>query len=787
MRYAKINVGLEPFNFFFNMQRILFLFLFFPTVILAQQSTGTIRGFVYDKETGEPVIFTNVVLKGTTYGAATDVNGYYTIIKVPAGDYTISVTYLGYDTLQMPVSVKAGQIVNQKLYIQKSSIKLKTVDISAEKIEARTEVKTSVVKITPKEIKQIPTIGGEPDLAQYLQVLPGVVFTGDQGGQLYIRGGSPIQNKVLLDGMIVYNPFHSIGLFSVFDTDIIRNADIYTGGFGAEYGGRVSSIMDIKTKDGNKKRLAGKVGASTFGAKLLLEGPIKKQSEEGGGSSSFIFSAKNSYLSQSSKLIYSYIDPNGLPFDFTDLYGKVSLNAANGSKVNFFGFNYDDRVRYKAVSNLNWKSYGGGSNFVLVPSGTSMLVEGNFAYSSYLIKLEEGSNPPRQSSIDGFNMGFNFTSFRGDDEIKYGVEILGFQTDFQFYNELNRKIMQKDNTTEFATFVKVKKVLGKLVLEPSFRAHYYASLNNFSPEPRLGLKYNIADKLRFKASGGLYSQNLIQANSDRDVVNLFYGFLSGPDNLPNKFTEKDGSVREVTHRLQKGNHVIAGFEVDIARNLDFNIEVYNKNFTQLTNLNRNKIFEDNADNASRPDAEKKDFIIETGQARGIDFTLKYEYKRIYVWAVYSLAKVDRWDGIIEYYPVFDRRHNVNLVGTYTFGKDLNWEFDCRWNYGSGFPFTPTQGFYEDVKFSGINTNYVTANGTLGIQYGDLNSKRLPQYHRFDVTLKRKFEFRKNMTLDAVLSITNVYNRENIFYFDRVKYERVNQLPFMPSAGFTLTF
>ncbi|MFN7014598.1 MAG: carboxypeptidase-like regulatory domain-containing protein, partial [Bacteroidia bacterium] len=130
---------------------------------------------------GEPVIFTNVVLKGTTYGAATDVNGYYTIIKVPAGDYTISVTYLGYDTLQMPVSVKAGQIVNQKLYIQKSSIKLKTVDISAEKIEARTEVKTSVVKITPKEIKQIPTIGGEPDLAQYLQVLPGVVFTGDQG------------------------------------------------------------------------------------------------------------------------------------------------------------------------------------------------------------------------------------------------------------------------------------------------------------------------------------------------------------------------------------------------------------------------------------------------------------------------------------------------------------------------------------------------------------------------------------------------------------------------------
>jgi outer membrane receptor protein involved in Fe transport len=115
----------------------------------------------------------------------------------------------------------------------------------------------SVQKITPKEIDKLPSIGGEPDIAQYMQVLPGVVFTGDQGGQLYIRGGSPVQNKVMMDGMIVYNPFHSIGLFSVFDTDIIRNADIYTGGFGAQYGGRISSIMDVTTIDGNQNEFEG--------------------------------------------------------------------------------------------------------------------------------------------------------------------------------------------------------------------------------------------------------------------------------------------------------------------------------------------------------------------------------------------------------------------------------------------------------------------------------------------------------------------------------------------------
>jgi len=238
-------------------------------------ATGAIRGFVYDKENGEPVIFTNVYLSGTTYGASTDVNGHYTISRVPPGNYTLTVTYLGYDTLKIPITLKEKQIITKKLTMEKSAIQLGYVEISAERQEARTEIQTSLIKITPKQIKQIPTIGGEPDLAQYLQVLPGVIFTGDQGGQLYIRGGSPIQNKVLLDGMIIYNPFHSIGLFSVFDADIIRNADVYTGGFNAEYGGRISSIMDITIRDGNKKRIAGKLSVNPFSSKLLVEGPIK--------------------------------------------------------------------------------------------------------------------------------------------------------------------------------------------------------------------------------------------------------------------------------------------------------------------------------------------------------------------------------------------------------------------------------------------------------------------------------------------------------------------------------
>jgi len=430
--------------FFFS---LLFLtFLFGNTFYVISQS-GTIRGFVYDHKSGEPIIFTNVFLKGTTYGTSTDVNGYYTISKVPEGSYRLVVTFLGYDSLSMPINLKKNQIITKQLTIKKSSINLGVVEISADKQEAKTEIRTSIIKITPKQIKQLPTVGGEADLAQYLQVLPGVVFTGDQGGQLYIRGGSPIQNKVLLDGMIIYNPFHSIGLFSVFDADLIRNADVYTGGFNSEYGGRISSIMDITTRDGNRKTITGKTSINPFASKLLIEGPIKKASEESNSSSTFVFSGKHSYLRESSKLLYSNWMNNvtsgwsdndangnysqGLPYTFTDLYGKLSFNGSQGSRISLFGFSFNDRVNYQQVSDLNWNSSGFGSKFLLIPGNTPILVEGNFSFSDYKISLIQDDNKPRTSKISGFNMGIDFTYFLGKDEIKYGIEVLGFETDFK--------------------------------------------------------------------------------------------------------------------------------------------------------------------------------------------------------------------------------------------------------------------------------------------------------------------------------------------------------------------
>ena len=777
----------------FHISRFLLATVFALLASSSYAQDNDIKGFVYEASTGEPVMFSNVFLKGTTLGCSTTENGYFNITRIPDGTYTLCITCVGFDTLTDRISLAHGQTINKKYTLKETSMTLETVSITADKVEARTETKTSVITVTPKTITKIPSVGGQADLAQYLQVIPGVIFTGDQGGQLYIRGGSPIQNKVLLDGMVVYNPFHSIGLFSVFDTDIIRNAEVFTGGFGAEYGGRISSVMDINTRDGNKRRWTGKLGASCFGAKLTLEGPIVKPKTDNDAAVTMVLSAKNSYLEQTSKALYKYASEDGLPFNYSDLYGKVSVNAPNGSKVNFFGFSFNDRVNnYKALSDFGWNSWGAGTNFLVIPGKAPVMIEGNVAYSSYLSSMKETNNPNRFSKIEGFNMGFDFSYFLGKNTLKYGVEVLGFSTNYETYSTYGHyKIDAKNFSTEIGAYAKYKATVGKFLLEPSLRLQYYADFTEPSVEPRFALKYNVSDNIRIKGAAGRYSQDFVAATSDRDVVNLFYGFLSGVDNLPSYF---NGS--KVTSKLQKANHYVLGTEIDLANDLTLNLEGYWKQFVQLTNLNRNKIYEDNSENALENDLIKKDFMIEDGDAYGFDLSLKYENRHWYFWGVYALGFVNRnyekYENnevtLISYQPHFDRRHNVNLILTYTAGDMRQWEFSGRWNFGTGFPFTQVQGFYEFLSFQdGIYFDYTTTNGELGVIFSDLNQGRLPTYHRFDIDAKRKFFFDEHTTLEVDLGITNVYNRANVFYVDLITYETVRQLPILPSLGLTLTF
>lgn len=775
----------------------------------AAQATGTIKGFVYDKADGEPMIFTNVLLEGTPIGVQTDVNGYFSIPQVPIGTYTLVTTLIGYDTFRTSITINENSLINKKIFLSQQTLELDDVVIAARKIEKTTQIGAGTITVTPREMKMLPSTGGEPDIAQYLQVVPGVVFTGDQGGQLYIRGGSPTQTGILLDGITIYNPFHSIGLYSVFETDAIRNVDVQTAGFNAQYGNRTSAIVDVTTKDGNKNRLAGKLSISPLMARAMLEGPLVKAKKEGGASSTFLLSVKHSYLDKTSEAIYSGFGEqfeNGLPYSFTDIYGKVTINADNGSKLNLFGFNFDDKA--KSISpktgdvnaEFNWKATGGGATFVITPESSSALIKGRFAYSRYNIDASEATFRDRSSLIEGFEGGIDFTYFLpGYSQLKYGIEVSGFYTSLDYANSLGLNTELERRNTLGSVFVMYRKNFSKkFIFEPGFRLQYYSSLSTFTPEPRLGMKYNITPTIRLKGAAGLYSQNILSTKSDRDIVNFFTGFILSPDQGINN---NDGE--RVPSNLQRAYHLVGGLEVDI-KNVELNLEPWYKNFYQNIELSRVKV-----------NVQDPDFTSGAGRAYGVDLSARYSQKRIYLWGVVSYQRIQYETLVLNgnrvknvygangqlvgltgdtevqtYPPPFDRRINVNLLGSYTAGKKKDWEISARYNLGSPFPFTQTQGFYENLNIqqNGISTSHLQQNGNIGIIYDtEINGGRLSYYHRLDLSVRKIFEISKFSNLETTLSLTNVYNRNNIFYIERLDNTRVFQLPLFPSMNVTWNF
>jgi len=489
---------------------IFFLVFFLIIVVKINAQTGTIRGNVLDKETGEPIIYGNIFLTDKKINTTTDLDGFFVLAKVPVGKHILKISYIGYKSYEIPFEIKkSGDIVYKKIFIESEGIKLKSVDITAQKSRRKSETRISKLEITQKQLKAMPSIGGEADVIQYLQVVPGIISTGDQGGQLYIRGGSPVQNKITLDGLTIINPFHSIGSFSVFETEAVKNIDVLTGGFNAENGGRISAIVNIKTRDGNKKRFGGFIAANPFVVKSMIEGPIVKLSEKSDFSASFMLTGKKSIIEKSASVLYPYVsnkDSIGLPYNFEDLYAKISMNLGNGSKINLFGFNFKDNYNNPKITSLGWKNTGGGMNFKVIPGSSSLIIDATFGYSNYSTETIGLDKKRRFSQLKDFTSLFNFSYFGDSYKVEYGFEINTIHTNFVFDNIFDQRIKEFQNTTNISAFLKFRKTWGKLIVEPGARVNYYASLGDTKLEPRFSFKYNINEFRKWKQNQPIWFQ-----------------------------------------------------------------------------------------------------------------------------------------------------------------------------------------------------------------------------------------------------------------------------------------
>ncbi len=735
----------------------------------------TIKGFIFDEETKEAIPYASVVVgDNSKHSALSDNNGFFILNKIPKGDYLATISHISYDEKKVKISLNKNY--NKNIYLTAKTNQLEEVVILSEMERRKNETNISSFNISSKTIEKLPSIGAEPDLIQFIQILPSVNFTGETGGQIYIRGGSPIQSQVLLDGITIFKPFHSIGFYSVFDNNYIKNVEIFTGGFGAEYGNRLSSIIDIKTKNKFEK-LTGSVSLGSFDSKLFLAGPISKDKLL-----SCIVSAKSSYIDQSSKSdLYKYIDRD-LPFSFYDFFGKISLRTDKNDDISFSFLHSNDEVKYQSVGDLKWQTTGVAANFIVVPNDENFIMAMNLALTDFKNSFNETNTNNKTNNTNDYKINIKFTNFINQHKFIYGFGFNGYKTNVNYTNAYKMTIEQKDFGSDFFAFSKFLYKGKKIILEPNIRFHYYGSLSKARIEPRLKAKYIISNSFRIKLATGMYSQNILNFHTKKDIVQLFDGYLSSNVNTPKKYKGK-----EVKSNLQKASHFIFGLEYDILKRISIDVETYFMDFNQLITLNDNKIYEDNSDNYLLDDYLKKDFIIERGKSFGVDFLLKYSNPRLFVWLAYSYSFSKREDEIKEYYPIFDRRNNLNLVVNYQLDKKKTFSISFKWNFATGYPFTQLRGFYEELIFeNGTHTNIPKENGAIGLYYDDYNESRLPTYHRLDASINKTFKI-KTSKIKLNFNITNIYNRENIFYYNRITNERVNQLPFLYSFGINYSF
>ena len=738
------------------------------TDALAQNAV--LRGYVRDSDDGQPLQGVTVVLRNdgdALIGAATDRDGFYAISGIPPGRYYLAGSYVGYQVYRDTLELVVDELRTYSFdIVYGEGLELDEIVVETEREAAGLAGLTGGLQsITPREIALIPSPDLSGDLASYLAALPGVVATGDQGGQLFIRGGEPTQNQVLMDGMVVYQPFHLIGFYSAFPSSIMNVTDVYAGGFGAEYGGRLSSVIDISTRNGNKRRLSGEFSAAPFISAGLIEGPIIRDRL------SVLFSGRFSVIDQGAARI---IDAP-LPYEFNDQFGKIHADFSQNNQVSISGLrSYDrgiigatDESQADSVKNqVTWENQAIGGRYVLLPTRIPVQAEILMSMSRIENLFGPEADPTRTSRAQEINAATNVTHFAGSMDISWGIYFRFSQLD----SELGGLFQDISEDTEYVSetggYAKLDLIAGdNLRLEPGLRVASFPSKGRTYVEPRLRLVFNTGIH-QVSAAGGLYHQEIVGLTDRRDAGDVFTAWTSSPV----------GSVPQALHGL-------AGYQVRPTSWLRIAVEGFYKTLQNLS------IAEWSAFPRFTTRLQPAD-----GNVIGLDSRLEITTDPFYGFINYGYSEVlyqakqsevQYWFGSSEYEfsPPHDRRHQLNAVGSLNLA---GFTVNVRWQFGSGLPFSEALGFDEFILLHGP-TDLFEHPGETRVLYSYPYGGRLPTYHRLDVSIERGFNLTRNSSITLQVSGTNSYDRTNLFYIDLFTLDRLDQLPFIPAVGLKLEF
>ena len=736
----------------------------------ALAQNAVLRGYVRDLEDGQPMQGVNVILTndGDAFlGAASDRDGFFALSAIPPGRYFLEGRFVGYIIHRDTLDLVADEIRTYSFDL--SSGEGRALDemlvVSERETEGAAGLTGGLQSITPRDIALIPSPDLSGDLATYLAALPGVISTGDQGGQLFIRGGEPTQNQVLMDGMVVYQPFHLIGFYSAFPASILNVTDVYAGGFGAEYGGRLSSVIDISTRNGNKRRVAGEVSAAPFISAGLIEGPIVPNRV------SALFSGRFSVIDQGAARI---IDAP-LPYDFNDQFGKIHADFSENSQASITGLRSFDRgiigARNESEADslknqVTWENRAIGGRYVLLPTRIPVQAEILMSMSSIENTFGPADNPSRTSKAQEINVASNVTHYAGSLDIAWGI----YFRFSELKSELGGLFQDVSDDTEFISetggYLRLGLQAGEnLSFEPGLRVASFPSKGRTYLEPRARLVLDLGIH-RLSLAGGLYHQEIVGLTDRRDAGDVFTAWTSSPI----------GGVPEAVHAL-------AGYQVRPTPWLRVAVEGFYKTMSNLS------IAEWSAFPRFTTRLQPAD-----GSVIGLDSRLEinagpfsgfvnYGYSEVQYDAQQS--EIQYWFGSSEYSfsPPHDRRHQLNAVGSLSLA---GFTFNVRWQYGSGLPFSEALGFDEFILLEGP-TDLFENPGDTRVLYSYPYGGRLPSYHRLDLSLERSFDLAGNVALTLLASGTNAYDRTNLFYIDLFTLDRLDQLPLIPAVGVKLSF
>ncbi len=795
------------------MKYIIFLLLLFTYLSI---KSAVISGNISDKTSGEVIIGASVsihvitsstdsslysivegqkVMNTPVKGAFSNQYGFYSIANVNGGKYALVVKSIGYEVYYRIIEVKENNI-RVNIEINSSSVLTEEVTVVGDKDFTPT-AKISSVEISPTFINKMPQLFSEVDVFRTLQLLPGVASANELSSGLYVRGGSPDQNLILLDGVIVYNPSHMAGFLSTFNSDALNDIKLIKGALPAEYGGRLSAVLDMYMKEGTKERVSGKGAISLISSKLTLEGPITEDA-------TFMVSGRRFYFDL---LTAAMPDDNMPQYYFYDLNGKVNIKLGENDRIFASGYFGRDVMDYNEKNfsdeegiDFNWGNKTFNLRWKHIASPV-LFTNFSLIYTNYNSKLSltnsfntgEGVDNSSFASVSGIeDFTFNGKSeYFGIDNhlIKVGFEftkhqfVSGVTSNFapgEFIDGLinDRKI----DAIDLAIYAQDEwKITDKLSTNYGTRLYYFQQGDYIKFEPRFSLSYQLTDRTTLVGSAAAANQflHLIVRNDINLPTDLW--FPSTSKVAPEYSTQ---AVLGVHNKLGKD------------RSWTLNIEGYYKDMQNLLEYKQDAQF-------TLGTPVESQFTKGFGWAYGLEVFLEKKIGKFTGWIGYTLALTKRKFAELNngnsFFPRYDRRHDFSIVTTFEISE--SWEVGASWIYATGQAYTMPTGLYQDVGLNGtINGGFDGMSSVWGskYQYTDRNGFRLPSYHRLDLNLMYKYKW-FGLPWVASINVFNTYNRKNPFAWyidtdydesrgkDVKKLTQMTLFPIIPTVGLSFEF